>query len=360
MQGQDGHDMITEALLVGRPFALAFIDMRMPPGWDGMETTLRILTLDSDIQIVICTAYSDYSWEDMSRRLGATDRVLILKKPFDNVEVIQLAMALCRKWSLSRIAKNRMEILESLVHKRVEELAASNSRLSTLIKVSPVGIFVLDRDSKVASWNPAAERILGWSSDEVVGRQLPASMPSHLRMLMRTDNDQQLSTKRESTDLHVKRKDGVGIEVATYTAPLINADGQPDGYIVVVADITARKQIEDELRRAKIAAEAAANAKSDFLATMSHEIRTPMNGVMGMAQLLMTTHLDTEQRDYSQTIYKSGEALLAIINDILDFSKIEAGMMTIEPMAFDLPTAVSSVVDLLAARAEAAARPAWP
>jgi len=355
LQGQDGHRLAAAAQQAGRPFALAFIDMRMPPGWDGMETTMRILADDPDIQVVICTAYSDYSWEDMSRRLGATDRVLILKKPFDNVEVTQLAMALCRKWSLSRIAKNRMEILESLVQKRVSELAASNSRLSTLIKVSPVGIFVLDRDGKVASWNPAAERIFGWSSDETVGRQLPTSLPSHLRVLMRSGNDQPptSASTRESTDLHVKRKDGVGIEVATYTALLSNADGQSDGYIVVVADITARKQIEDELRRAKIAAEAATNAKSDFLATMSHEIRTPMNGVMGMAELLMTTRLDAEQRDYAQTIYHSGEALLAIINDILDFSKIEAGMMSIDPIPFNLTTAVTSVVELLAARAEA-------
>jgi PAS domain S-box-containing protein len=353
MQGQDGHRLALEALQAGKPFALAFIDMRMPPGWDGMETAMRILADDADIQVVICTAYSDYSWEEMSRRLGATDRVLILKKPFDNVEVTQLAMALCRKWSLSRIARNRMEILEGLVQKRVEELAASNSRLSTLIKVSPVGIFVLDRDGKVASWNPAAERIFGWSSDEVVGRQLPTSMPSHLRVLMRAGTTQAPTSDREATDLHFKRKDGVGVEVATYTAALLNADGQPDGYIVVVADITARKQVEDELRRAKIAAEAATNAKSEFLATMSHEIRTPMNGVMGMAELLMTTRLDAEQRDYTQTIYKSGEALLAIINDILDFSKIEAGMMSIDPIPFDLQTAISSVVELLAPRAEA-------
>ncbi len=353
MQGQDGHRLALAALQRGQSFALAFIDMRMPPGWDGMETATRILADDPDIQVVICTAYSDYSWEDMARQLGATDRVLILKKPFDNVEVTQLAMALCRKWSLSRIAKNRMEILESLVQKRVHELAASNLRLSTLITVSPVGIFVLDRDGKVASWNPAAERIFGWTSTEVIGRHLPSSMPSHLRILMRAGAVPPPTEEHHSTDLHVKRKDGVGVEVATYTAQIINQDGTADGYIVVVADITARKQIEDELRRAKIAAEAATNAKSDFLATMSHEIRTPMNGVMGMAELLMTTHLDAEQRDFTQTIYQSGEALLAIINDILDFSKIEAGMLSLDPIPFDLQTAVSSVVELLASRAEA-------
>ena len=129
MQGQDGHDMITEALLVGRPFALAFIDMRMPPGWDGMETTLRILTLDSDIQIVICTAYSDYSWEDMSRRLGATDRVLILKKPFDNVEVQQLSHAMTKKWLLNIQAGFKFAELEEMVKTRTKELSQANESL---------------------------------------------------------------------------------------------------------------------------------------------------------------------------------------------------------------------------------------
>ncbi len=353
MQGQDGHRLVVEAKQAEQPFALAFIDMRMPPGWDGMLTATRILAADPDIQVVICTAYSDYSWDDLAQKLGATDRVLILKKPFDNVEVMQLAMALCRKWSLSRLVRSRMEILESLVQKRVHELAASNVRLSTLIQVSPVGIFVLDKEGRVASWNPAAERIFGWAAEEVIGRLLPSSMPSHLRVLMRAGAEPPLTDERQGTDLHVKRKDGVGIEVATYTAQVTSQDGVPDGYIVVVADITARKQIEDELRRAKIAAEAAAHAKSDFLATMSHEIRTPMNGVMGMAELLLTTQLDAEQRDFTQTIYQSGEALLAIINDILDFSKIEAGMLSLDPIPFDLRTAVSSVVELLASRAEA-------
>jgi PAS domain S-box-containing protein len=216
-----------------------------------------------------------------------------------------------------------------------------------------VGIFVLDREGKVASWNPAAERIFGWAAEEVVGRQLPSSLPDHLQVLMSTGAQTPVQHDRHGTDVHVKRKDGKGIEVATYTATLDNQAGEVDGYIVVVADITARKQIEGELRRAKIAAEAAANAKSDFLATMSHEIRTPMNGVMGMTELLLTTQLDAEQRDFAQTIYSSGEALLAIINDILDFSKMEAGMLSLDPIPFDLRVAVSSVVELLAARAQA-------
>jgi two-component system cell cycle response regulator len=113
LQGQDGFELVQRAIEEGHPYSVAFVDIRMPPGWDGIETVRRIWEVDPEILIVICSAYSDYSWEDMITQLGRNDRFLILKKPFDNIEVRQCAMALTERWSVSRT-----DMLTGLLNRR--------------------------------------------------------------------------------------------------------------------------------------------------------------------------------------------------------------------------------------------------
>jgi len=125
MQGREGLQCVEKALADGQPYAMAFVDVRMPPGWDGIETTVKIWEVYPDLQVVICTAYSDYSWDDMIAKVGQSDRLVILKKPFDNVEVLQLANALTAKWDLLQQAKSKIDNLEHVVAERTAALRQS-------------------------------------------------------------------------------------------------------------------------------------------------------------------------------------------------------------------------------------------
>ena len=131
-QGEEGARLVSQARAAQQPYAMAFVDMRMPPGWDGIETTARIWEADPDVQIVICTAYSDHSWDDIVSRLGHSDRLVILKKPFDNIEVLQLASALTEKWGLAERARYRMQDLEGLVDARTRDLQQTNQQLTAM------------------------------------------------------------------------------------------------------------------------------------------------------------------------------------------------------------------------------------
>jgi CheY-like chemotaxis protein len=114
-QGEEGLLLIENSLQENRPYSLAFVDVRMPPGWDGVQTTCKIWEKYPDLQVVICTAYSDYSWEQMVRALGYLDRIIVLKKPFDNIEVLQLAVAMSEKWRLNQQTKLGVDNLQKLV-----------------------------------------------------------------------------------------------------------------------------------------------------------------------------------------------------------------------------------------------------
>ena len=128
-QGQEALAKVQQAMAENRPYSLAFVDGRMPPGWDGVETIVHLWRAYPELQVVICTAYSDYSWEQIIERVGQSDSLVILKKPFDAVEVLQLAHAMTKKWSLNRQARARTETLETMVRERTEALEIMNRNL---------------------------------------------------------------------------------------------------------------------------------------------------------------------------------------------------------------------------------------
>ena len=155
-----------------------------------------------------------------------------------------------------------------------------------------------------------------------------------------------------SGELWNRKKDGTDFLVMLNTAAVVDGNGKLEATVGLARDITENKRAEADLTRALKQADSANQAKREFLANMSHEIRTPMNGVIGMTGLLLDTSLTPEQRDYAETVRRSGEALLSIINDVLDFSKIEAGKLAIKSFAFDLRLVMEEVHEILAPKAE--------
>jgi PAS domain S-box-containing protein len=235
-------------------------------------------------------------------------------------------------------------------------LAADRALLQRIIDASPTLIFIKDREGTfllanqfmAKTYGLTAERMTGMTHMDI-GRILGAPEGEIQRFLEADQQvidsgevvfipEQVLTTHGRTTWLQISK---MPIEVA----------GRGRCVLGVCVDITAHKEIEDELHRAKIAAEHAARAKSDFLAMMSHEIRTPMNGVLGMTGLLLDTSLTAEQREYAETVRSSGSALLGILNEILDLSKIEAGRMELEHIDFSVAAAVEEATELLAERA---------
>jgi diguanylate cyclase len=132
LQGQLGVQLVGAAKTQGRPYAVAFVDMRMPPGWDGVETIKRLWAIDANVQVVICSAYTEYRWQDLQSALGASDQLIILKKPFEPVEVLQMACALSRKWQNERALRRHVDELEQVIAARTRGLEAANDQLRHL------------------------------------------------------------------------------------------------------------------------------------------------------------------------------------------------------------------------------------
>lgn len=170
-QGADGVAKAGAALAASTPYAVAFVDMRMPPGWDGIRTTKELWAVDPAIQVVICSAYSDRTWEEMVTQLGRSDNLLILKKPFDNIEVLQFAHALSAKWEITRRDRERMADLDERVRQRTVELREAEGRFATIFQANPVAISLQTiPDGTFVDVNPAFLRLVKYERHHLVER----------------------------------------------------------------------------------------------------------------------------------------------------------------------------------------------
>lgn len=230
---------------------------------------------------------------------------------------------------------------------------ATTRKLSLVASRTDNLVIIGSKDGRIEWVNESFERVMEYQLNEVVGR-IPLDLvvgPETSRSTIRRIKLAIARGQGISADIVNYSKSGKKYHMHLEVQPVRNEAGELENFIAVQADISARVETEQYLRRAKAEADAASRAKSEFLASMSHEIRTPMNGVIGMTSLLLDTPLNHEQRDCVNTIRNSGEALLTIINDILDFSKIESGKMELEHLPFELAVTIEDALDLFSVQA---------
>jgi len=226
-------------------------------------------------------------------------------------------------------------------------------RLSGVLEAANDAFVSMDTGGLVTAWNPQAVTLFGRSEQDALGQRLSELViPEDLRAA----HDAGLARHVAGGEAHVV---GTRIEITALAGDgrvfpvelAIWAHEDGSGYSAFVHDISDRIAAQAELEGARDEALAGSRLKSEFLANMSHEIRTPMNRVIGMSGVLLQTDLDTEQRDFAETVRSSAEALLTVLDDILDFSKIEAGKLDVERIDHDLRTVVEESAALLSARA---------
>jgi signal transduction histidine kinase/DNA-binding LytR/AlgR family response regulator len=323
-QGAEGIELVRAAVAAGRPFALAVVDMRMPPGMGGLETIAKLWEVDPDLQVVICTAYSDASWPDIVRRFGPTDRLLILKKPFDVVEVCQLALALTQKWQLAHEARVRMaELTQSRA-----DLAASLALARAVQDATADGLLVIGGDRKVATANRRFFEMWRIPPDLIAARD-------DLRMLafvrdQLADPDAMFERVAyfydhpdESGNDELCLKDGRVYE--RFTAPVCLATGQTSGRLWWFRDVTERRKLE--LDRAVVTERMASMGR--LAAGVGHEINNPLTYALGNIDSLI------EARELPEGLPPMTE-LLERLNETRD------GLMRIRVIVRDLQTLTRS------------------
>ncbi len=325
LQGQEGLELVRKALKDQHPYALAFVDVRMPPGWDGVETISRIWQVYPELQVVICTAYSDYSWDDITRQFGHSDSVLILKKPFDNIEVLQMAHALAKKWFLTQQAKSQLLNLEE--------------RFAKAFKSSPVPMSIQSlNDYRYLDVNDSFLQMTGYGRNEIVGNSaldlsLWPDAPAR-RILL-----DQLTDGKSLRNIEAKVRTKQGLEKLTLLSAELTTLGNERFALISENDISQRLELESQLRQAQ-----KMEAVGHLAAGVAHDFRNILTVIQGHTCLrLLDPELDVKTATSLRQINDSVERASNLTQQLLAFSRKQIMRMEVAD-ANDLLRHLSSML----------------
>jgi two-component system cell cycle sensor histidine kinase/response regulator CckA len=327
-QGQEALALVERSLAANDPFAMAFVDIRMPPGLDGIETIERIWQICPDLQAVICTAYSDYSWDEIINRFGHTDNLLILKKPFETVEVLQLAHALTKKWAFGRQARLRLEDLERMVQERTQKLQEEIEERTVIQEALHISE---ERFSKAFHSSPIAMAIQSWPAGcflaanasffEMAGygaERLLQHCSRDLGLWADEDAMEAVTTAVGRVRNHaclLRRQDGVMRNAVLWTEPM-TLDAKPC-LLLVLVDVTEQLKLEAQLRQAQ-----KLEIVGRLVASVAHEFNNILTIIQGHATLLRAIAESAKTpTDSIDRIVQASERAASFTNQLLAFSR---------------------------------------
>ena len=316
--------MVESAAKEDHPYALAFVDVRMPPGWDGIETVAHIWQQYPELPIVICTAYSDYSWAEMMSRLGHSDNLVVLRKPFEAVEVLQLAHSLTRKWLLARQVQSHIEELDALVQSRTrslqetnEALRQSEERFAKAFHNNPVPLLLSNTAlGKYVDVNESFLELTGYKRDEVLN-QLVAALNLFIWPEAGPEthdtNRAGFAMRNRQTDL--RARDG-RIFTALISVEPLALEKQPH-LLMSLQDVTERINIENQLRQAQ-----KMEAVGQIAAGVAHDFNNILAVIQGHAELQLNVGGPDESLAESLTeISQAANRAAALTRQLLTFSR---------------------------------------